>query len=832
MRLLRFSTREWKRRPGRTVLTLLGIVIGVGSFVSIGLTVRTARHSTRAMFDALAGKADLEVVAGSGAGFDAQAASKVARTTGVRAAVPVALAPVALAGPNGPVTLLALGIDPALDHAARDLRLRAGKPLDATDGALLLASFADSAGLALGDPCTLVTPAGMSHVTITGLLEPGGAASFNGGSVVVVRLARAQALLGLKNQINALQLVLEEGADIDAVAASVRAQLPTGLSVRRPVARAAIADHTVRNIQQPLDAISVMSLVAGAFIILNTFLMSIGERRRQLALLRALGTTRSQLSGLLLRESLLLAGIGTLLGVALGVAAAHGMLAGIEAFLGLTLPGVQYDAGVLLLGLALGPGLAALATWIPARRAGRRPVLEGLFPARTAGGDRVPRWWKPIAAALVLLMVAVALGFVAGHLSGELIAPAMGFVLITCTLSVPVVVPSLLRLAHKGLRGALGMTGNLAFRQLARWPLRTSLTSGVLALAVISGIGMGNATMGNVHDIEDWYERTVMTDYLIRAAMPANATMTSPSMASGIGAEFANVPGVERVRPLRFLPVEIESETAILMARRFEPGLPLELDLVSGDAGGVVDALVRGEVVLSSVLAQRLGRNVGDKIALTTPNGPVSVTVAGLITEYTAAGAALYMDWKAADAMYNMRGVDVYLVDAPQSTEPQLRRLAAQHGLMFQTNADLRKFIDEIISGTIGMFWAILALVLVVACLGVVNTLSMHVLEQKREIGLLRAIGMTRKQVKRFVGVQALALAAVSLVPGALGGVAMAYAMYASAYAVTGVHLDFHLDLGLTIGALALAALAAWLAAWLPARHAADTRIADALAYE
>ncbi len=832
MRLWSYSLRELRRRPARTVLTLLGLVIGVGAFVSIGLTARTAREATHAMFDGLAGKAELEIVAAGGGGFDAQTASEVADTHGVRAAVPLVVSPVALLGPRGPVTILALGIDPAADRAARELRVRAGVDLDSKDGALLPASFAESQGLSPGDRCALVTATGLTNVEVAGLLEPGGAASFNGGALVILRLERAQALFGLEGQVNALQLVLVEGADPDAVANSVRARLAPGLELRRPAARSALAGHTLRNLEQPLGALSVMALVAGAFIILNTFLMSVSERRRQLALLRALGTTRAQLTRLLLRESLVLGMVGTVLGLGIGIGAAHGMLAGMELFLGVTLSGLKYDPGTLLLGIGMGPALALLATWIPARRAGRRPVLPGLFPERAVAGDAVPRWLRPAAGALVLLTFAVALGFVAGHLSGGFIAPAMAFVLVACTLSVPVVVPPLLRVIHTCARPVLGVAGRLAFRQLERYPLRTSLTSGVLALAVITGVGMGNATLGSVRDIEEWYARTIVADYLVRAAMPTNATMTSPSMARDVGAELAAVPGVERVLPLRFLQVEAGGETAVLMARGFDADQPLELDLVAGAPDELSAALLRGEAVLSSVLAHRLGLEPGDRIELATPAGPHEVRVAGLVTEYTAGGMALYMEWAAAEALYGLRGVDVYMVDAPAAAEPELRRLAARHGLMFQTNADLRAFIDELVQGTVGLYWTILVLVLVVACLGVVNTLSMHVLEQRREIGLLRAVAMTRGQIKRFVGAQALALAAVSLPPGALAGVAMAYAMYSSTYAVTGVQVEFHLELGLLAGALVLAAVAAWLAAWLPARHAARVRIAEALAYE
>ncbi len=832
MTRLRYSVRELRRRPGRTALTLLGLVIGVAAFVSIGLTARTARHATHAMFETLAGHAELEIVAAGGGGFDPQRASAAIESDGVQAAVPVVVAPAALVGKNGPVSLLALGIDPAMDRAARDLRLHAGVGLEEKDGILLPAGLAASLGLTPGDSCALVTPAGLAHLEIAGILDARGAVTFNGGSIAVVQLTRAQRLFGLGDQVNAIQLVLEADADPATVADAVQRRLEPGLEVRRPAARASVARHVLKNIEQPLDALSVMSLIAGAFIILNTFLMSISERRRSLALLRALGTTRPQLSRMLLGESLLLAAVGTVLGIGLGIGAARGMLAGMGQYLGVTLPELRYDSSTLLGALALGPGLAVIATWLPARRAGRRPVLAGLFPERAFGGDHVPRWLRPVAASLVLLMTAIAGGFVAGHLTGALIAPAMAFMLVTCTLSVPLVVPSLLRALRAIARPVSSVGAGLAFRQLERYPLRTSLTSGVLALAVITGIGMGTAILGNVRDIEDWYEKTIVSDYLVRAAMPANATMTSPSMPRNLAAEFGAVHDVERVLPLRFLPIEAGGEPAVLMARGFSANRPIELDVVDGDPTELAEAVARGEAAVSSVLAHRLGLRPGDSIELATPTGPRQVKIAGLVTDYTAAGMLLYMDWTAANKLFGLRGVDVYMVDAPASAEPELRAIAARHGLMFQTNADMRAFIDELVQGTVGMFWTLLVLVLVVACLGVVNTLTMHVLEQRREIGLLRAVAMTRRQIRRMIGAQALALAAVSLLPGTIAGLALAWAMHGSTYAVTGIMLDFRLEPYLVVTVVVLTTGATWLASRLPARHAARMRIADALTYE
>src|SRR5205807_569538 len=246
-------------------------------------------------------------------GFDERLAERLAGVSGVRAAVPVIQTPAAILGRSGAVPVLALGVDPTRDGAARDYQLRSGRGLDEASGVLLEAGFAAGQGFELGQPARLLTAGGLTQLPVVGLLEPYGPAAFNGGAVALPAPGEAQGRFGMTGQVNTVRLVLVDGADPRQVEAAVGRLLPAGLFVQEPAARGAAGRDAMNATENGLATLSVSSPVAGAFVILNAFLMNLGERRRQLAILRALGATRRQITRLLLREALLLGLAGTAL---------------------------------------------------------------------------------------------------------------------------------------------------------------------------------------------------------------------------------------------------------------------------------------------------------------------------------------------------------------------------------------------------------------------------------------------------------------------------------------------------------------------------------------
>ena len=853
MRLWRYTFRELWRRPGRTLVTLLGIVIGVMAVVSVSVSSSSARGAYERMFAAVGGKAALEVVAPGQGGFDPAIATTIEGVAGVAAAVPAIQTQAALVTDTGRTDVLILGVDPTKDDAVHDYTLAEGGLLAptsgsgatggstagggavATDGGLLLGKeFAVSQGLTVGSMARLLTPTGPTEVTVRGLLASGGVAIFNGGAVGVMQLADAQRLFGFGDAVNTVQVVLQDGADEAAAREAIAALLPTGLAVQTPASRGNLARASFASTDSGLSSLSALALVAGAFIILNTFLMSMGERRRELALLRALGTTRGQLSRLVVREALVLAGVGTAIGLAMGVLASAALSKALGGLLGVELPALELTPAPFVAGAVLGPALALVATYMPARRIGRSAPLEGLARDGERAGSRGVAPYVGLALAAAMLVLAGL--FIAGRLPSSVVSPAFAAMLVGLVMALPLVVGGLSRFAGWMLRPLLGAEGGLALRHMARHSSRTYLTVGVLFVAVVVAVSLGGNMVNNINDTGDWYRRTVVGDYFVRGAMPDIGTIRAAALPEGMGTQIAALPGADRVDTMRFLQGEADGRQATIITRSFAPDRALPLDLQTGDPATVLRGLLAGDVVLGTGLARAAGVGVGDKVTLATRQGPQKLRVAGTVTEYSTGGMALYVDWATAKRLLDIQGVDLFLVAArPGQTEAlgaALRQYTTQNGLLLQSLADFRVFIQKQIDGVVGALWLLVALIFVVAALGIANTLGMNVLEQTREIGLLRAVAMTRRQVRRMIVAQALAVAAIALPPGLAVGMAMGWLLQRGSNVVSGQPVVYQIQPAVIIGSVVVAVVFSVLAAYLPARRAANLGVIEALQYE
>jgi len=841
-----YTFRELRRRPGRTVLTLLGIVIGVAAVVSVSVASSTAGTAFQDMFAAVGGRASLEVVAQGQGGFDGSVAASLETVSGVKAAVPAVQEQAALLGDTGRVAVLVMGVDPARDGLVRDFAVQSGAAFDAgapspaapdsPPPVLMEAGFARAQGLEVGSPVRLLTRSGSTEAVVRGLLAHRGAAIFNGGAVLFVPLADAQHLFDMGSNVNTVAIVVADGAERDTVRTAVEQALPAGLKVQTPGSRGDLAEMSLASTQLGLSVVSGLSLVAGGFIILNAFLMSVGERRRQLALLRALGATRRQVTRLLLHEALVLGGLGTALGLVAGVGASVVLTGTLSTLLGAHLPVLQFSARPFVIGAVLGPGLALVATYFPARRAGRVTPLEGLVgDAQESGGDG-RRIVPYVGLALTAVCVAGGIGLVTGTIRPSYGSPLFMGMLVGCVMAIPLVVAPLSRASAWLLAPLLGVEGRLAFRQIDRHRSRTSLTVGVLFVAVVVAVSMGNSLLANVQDTADWYRRTVVGDFFVRGVMPDIGTNRAVALPENLGAEIAALPGADRVDALRFIPATAEGRQVVVLARPFSADRPLPMDLYRGDPEKVLAGLLRDEVVLGAGLAFRTGLGVGDMVTLQTREGSRQFRVAGTTTEYTAGGDAVYMAWDVAKRYLDFEGADVYMVSAKpgqvDTLAAGLRTLAARDGFLLQTMDEFKVFIDGMINGVLGFLWVLIAMVFVVASLGIVNTLTMNMLEQTREVGLLRAVAMTRGQVRKMVVAQAVGLGVISLAPGAVVGIGIAYLLNKGSSVGSGQPVDFHVQPVLVVGSFVVALGIAVLAAYLPARRAAGLRIVEALQYE
>lgn len=827
MRWATLCVREVQACPGRALLTLLGLGLALALVVATPLTTASVARAYRDLFEGVAGEAVLEVTSTGVRGFEPGSLPERARRAGAIDVEPRIRGAAGLIGPAGGVAVAVVGVDPA--RAERYWPVQAGRGLVREDECLLDGGLARSVAAASGGMLRLWGPGGQLCLRLVGILQPRAVSTGTGGRLIV-SLGTARRLLKLPaGRIHCLRLRGPAGGDLESLRRELSAQLPPGLVVEEVGARVGLARASLETTEQALEALGVLAVLAAGFVYLNLFLLTLTERRRRLALLRTLGATSGQVLRLLLAEALLLGLAGAALGCAAGTGLALLLQGVMGQFLGVALPPLEFAPGPYLLAGLLGPALAGGAAGWPAWQASRRVPLDDLLPGRDGSSGR--SGWATAVAGLTLGLGAVpALGLCQGWLpvrTVQALLPAVlalllgGGVLTLAALARP-----LLRLL--GVL-PLGLEGRLALAQLERRPGRTGLTAGVLFLGLAVTVGFEQALTGLIEDVRGWCRRSIVADFLVRGPMPDTAFVLTPGLRDSLAGELGVIDGVAGVERIAFVPARLEGRSVLVLARTFAADEALPLDLRQGDPGPVREGLKRGEVVLGAGLARRLGLGPGDGCTLQTPRGPAAVRVAGTAAEFAAGGEALYLEWRAARELLEVAEPHIFLVRARAGSagtlRPRLETFCARRGLLLQSNAELRGHIDSLLGRLSGAVAVVMLLVFLVTSLGTASVLQRNVHEQAGLFALLQALGLRRRQVVRLVLGQALLLAWLGLLPGALAGQVVALVI-GRAGTTAGLTVAVCPDAWLLAATCTLALGSAVLAALGPARGAARYSLA------
>ena len=832
----RFLWSEIRQRPGRALLTVLSVVIGVATVLAVSLTIATTRRAFQEMYQTLAGKAALQFRADAGSSFDIELLRTFDHAPGVKTAVPVLQRRSLLYGPAQRTGVMVLGILPEQDALVRDYVFEEGS-FPVGSEVLLEVGLARSLGVKCGDSVSLLTRRGPRAFRVCGLLAPRGAAAFQGGAIVFMPLDRAQRWFRATNKIDAIDLVLEEGASEDHVAAQLAERLPPGFSVVRPATRTELAREILFTSEQGLNMAAALSLVAAGYIIINSLFMNLTERRRRLATLRTIGATRAQIFGFVLLEGTLIGLAGTLLGIFVGIVGAAWLIGIMESVFQTALPVFEVSLGPVLKVAVLGPGVSLAAVLLPAWKATRISPLEGMRPAIVDSADRPSRWGTWVAVGLLAAASAGGVALYRGILSPHATPPVVVASLVGTSLLLPLLLQIVVGILAKVFESFSRLNAFLACRQILRQHTRSSLTAGVLFVAVVMSVGMGNSVLSNSQDVKDWSQRAIVGDYVIRGTMLFDLTTgESPALPDDLIEKVQAVPGVLSVEPWTFASTTAEKLPVLVVARSYPEGAPLSLDLYRGEPDEVRRRLHEGEAVISTIVAQRLGKQVGDTITLSTAHGPQTLRVAATCDDYIMGGTVVHVQSAIADQRLGLTGIHALMIcvepERREECSAALYELCRQDGLLIHSTAELAAAINQLTAGINAALWALLLVGFVVAAFGLVNTLTMNVMEQTRELGLMRMVGMTRGQVRMYVVSQAAVIAIVALVPGAAMGESVAYITNLVTNPLLGHPVDFQARPEVIVWCLAFGLSLSLIAALLPAARAARLLIGEAIQYE
>jgi putative ABC transport system permease protein len=865
---LRFlSLRHLTSRPSRYGLTALGVACGVALYVAIALVNRATLDSFRETVDSLSGKAQLSVF-GPDTGFSEDLAEELRDVEGVKSAVAMTESRAFFTAADGSSrSLVILGIDMLQEAAVRSYRSSGADVIDDPlvflnnpDSLVVTRGFAHDNHLEIGSKLPLITAFGRQDFVVRGLLEPEGPARAYGGSLALMDIDGARYSFGKQGKADRIDLVARKGADLGALARRLEQKLGPAFRIEPPDAQAESLTKMVESYQALLGFFSLLALLVGVFLVANAVSVSVAERRREIGTLRALGATRATIVLSFLAEALLVGAIGAGLGIALGRGLA-GLLVGsiarsmsVQYLTPIAVAGVRLTGAQAAIGLGAGILASLVAALLPALRTTRIHPLEALRPPAIGEGkarSRTSRLSRPLGAAmLVALLVSSRLGL-AGSLSAFRVLDPI-FAVGGALLAGPWLVVALVRLVRRAfLRSGSGSTRTvmrLACDNLLRDPRRTdsnvrSLLVGLMLVVVLATMGASFRS-----SISGWFARTLQWDLLVSAAGNLLSAQVQP-LHERVGRELAAVPGVEpradgTVTAMRFVRVPYGGRQVGLKA--FDrPASPREFAVFdvkgrpSEEAGRELFDSPEPAAMVSESFALNFGKREGDRLELEAPAGKASFRIIARVTDFASPEGVVYLTRAAYERLWNDPLVTTFGIQvAPGHEVEEVRReidarFGRSRGFITVSGAEMRAEAERSLDEAFAITWAIEAAALLVALFGLLNTLLISVMERFRELGMLRAIGMSRRQLAGMILAESALVGVLGAIVAAALGAFVSWAwLVGSLSQMIGWVIEFRFPWASALSALAAGAVVALLAGWLPSRRAASLEIREALDHE
>ena len=833
----------WERKL-RTALTALAIVLGVMMVAATYVLTDTIDRSFEEIFtesnqgvDAVVFKREvIETDDGQQPPFSERILDQVRRTDGVAAAAGnIADPQVSIIGsdgePRGGNGAPSFGFSAGPERFDPLTYVEGRKP-SADDEVVIDKASADDEGFELGDRIEIAGKEAARTYTLVGIATLGDVDSFGGATLAELTLREAQRITGKQGQLDEIQVAADSGTSPEILAANLNASLPNSVEAetgeQNVQAQRDDVGEFIDILRTALLIFAGVSLFVAAFLIFNTFSITVAQRTREFAMLRTLGAKRRQILGSVVTEAFvtgLLAGIGF----------AQVIKALFEAIeIDLPATGTVVEPRTVVLALVLGTGLTVLAALIPALRATRVPPVTGLREGTVISTPRERRLRSAAATLLIALGIAAMLLGLFGALDpGEAwVGAGAAAMFLGVALWSPRLVTPMASLVGRPLERLRGVPGRIARENAVRNPGRTAATAAALmiGLALVSFVAVFAAGLRG--SIDEAIDETLTGDLIVSNTDGFSDIPAATAEAVG------SVEGVEVASPARYTQDEVKGigDGFVTLVDPKTAAEVLTLDWKQGSQDLLTD-LGPTEAVIDENWGSDNDLGVGDTFEAKTASGrTLTYTVTGTFKDTT----DFIGDYAASDANATTYGeadnvTNVFVNFAP-GADPEAVRATIEERLdtefpttKSEDQEELKDSIGEELNTLLGVVYALLFLAVIVSLFGIVNTLALSIHERTRELGLLRAVGTSRRQVRRIVRYEAVITALIGAVLGAILGVVFAV-IVSRPLADEGFLLK--IPVGTLIVLLVLAAIAGVIAAIGPARRASRLDVLEALAYE
>jgi putative ABC transport system permease protein len=849
MILLRLITWPYVRKHVlRSILTVAGIVLGVAVFVGMNSANRSVLLAFSRTVDRIAGKTELQVTAGE-TGFPEDVLDRVQSAASVRVAVPVIEAVVST-NVRAQGSLLILGVDLTGDRSLRDYDLESGDDaviddplvfLAQPDSIMLSREFAENNDLRISSQLVLGTAEGERPFTVRGIMKASGLASAFGGNLAVMDIYAAQKMFGRGRTFDRIDVALVPGHSIAEGARELQAALGAGFQIDPPSGRGQHFEAMIASYSVMMGASSLFALFIGLFIIYNSFAIAVTERRSEIGILRALGATRTQIRWLFLGESAVTGIVGSMLGLVAGTFIATGIAASVSALVSdaFGVAGETGDISVspLLLASAAGIGIATslVAASIPARAAARVEPVQTLQKGKAQTLSASENRGRVVLAAVFAV---VSIGCLIAGGSRVFFYISYLLAIAAVLLLTPLLSLGLARLIRPVLAWARPVEGALAADSLVQAPRRTSATVAAVMLSValvVAFAGMARASYGS---IVEWVRTSLNPDLFV---MPSHEiVIRTIRFPAAMAAELEAIPGIRRVQAVRQARVVFRGTPVTLLAldllsvQELTPVRP-----VAGNRDMFRVAAAGEGVVVSDNLAQLHRLEPGKMLELAAPGGVVRLPVVGIVIEYSDQQGSILIDRSLFQRYWQDDSVNLYRVYLSPSAQVAdvkrrvLERFAGERQVFVLQNEELKNYILRITNQWFALTYIQVAVAVLVAILGIVNTLTVSITDRRRELGVLRAVGGLKRQIRRTIWMEALSTGAIGVVLGcSLGAINLYYVLQIVRQDVAGMRLEYQFPIAVALAVAPVILCAAFLAAIWPAEAAVRGSLVEALEYE
>ena len=766
--LIRLGLRYISRRLFQSLLCVMGVALGVAVIIAIDIANASASRAFALSSEGIVGRATHQIVGGPN-GFDSALYVRLRAELGIKDSAPVVSELVRIAGRDQALRLL--GVDPFAEPPFRPYLAGQGQDVDpdalqrliAQPGAAVIsASLAGRLDLAVNDRIQISAGGRLSAGQIVGILRAENNSSRQAlDDVIITDIATAQEFAGRAGRISRIDLILTPG-EVERA----RAALPAGIRLI-DVREENTIDQMTAAFEINLQAMSLLALVVGLFLIYNTVTFSVVQRRAVIGIMRALGTTRRQIFAFVLCEALMLAAAGTALGLALGIIFGRFAVALVsqtisDLYFAINVRSVSVDSASLVKAIAIGLGASLAGASLPSWDATRTPAAGVMKRSSEEEGAR--RRLPQISLAALLLM---GLGFLLLQLPDESLVA--GFASLLCiivggALLSPAVLAVMMRALQPVCGVLFGVLGRMACRAVSRSLSRTSVAVAALTIAVSVIVGV-NAMIGSFRNtVAEWLDNSLGAQVYVSPPL-FSSNFASVDVERDVKELASAVDGVRALSTSRLVAVSSPDYPDMppinLLASDYDiAGAGRRFQWTSAPAGGHQAALDAGKVMVSESFAYRRGLDAeNNRITLDTERGLQSFEVFGVYYDYSTDQGTVYMSRAVYDQLFDdpyISSIGIFIESEAESAAviAGLRAALKDYDLLVQDNAGLQGGALEVFDRTFAITIALRLLTTLVAFIGILSALMALQLEQRREYGAMRATGMTSRQLTRFTLIQ------------------------------------------------------------------------------